>query len=83
MKNFFIEQYGEERYNKLKENDNELYKYYWYASDYKIIDKLLTLKNEKTFWDDVRKFTKRIYSDRNIGRWQALAELRYLQIEEN
>ena len=82
MKNYFIETYGIERYNKLKENENELYKYNWYANDYKIIEKLLTLKNEQTFWNDVRKFTKRIYSDRNISRWQTLAELRYMQLAE-
>lgn len=81
MKNIFIEQYGMDNYTRLKANNDQLYRYCYYANDYKIVDKLLTLNNTETFWDNVRKFTKKVYSDRSIGRWQALAELRYLQIE--
>ena len=80
MKTLFIEQYGIEKYTELKENSKDLYNYCYYANDYKIVDKLLTLNNTETFWDNVRKFTKKVYSDRSIGRWQALAELRYLQL---
>ena len=81
MEKLFIEQYGIEKYQKLKENNEQLYNYCYYTNDYKIVDKLLTLTNKQTFWDNVRKFTKNIYSDRNISSWQRLAELRFLQIE--
>lgn len=46
------------------------------------INKLNKLKNKETFWDDVRKLTKRITSDHSIGRWQCLAEKRYKELEE-
>ena len=46
-------------------------------ADYAKIKKLRTLHNMETFWDDVRKFTARVYSDHSIGRWQILAEARY------
>lgn len=81
MKKLFIEHYGINRYNKLINNNEDLYNYCVYTSDYRIIEKLLTLNNTETFYNDVRKFTKKVYSDRSIGRWQALAELRYLQLE--
>jgi hypothetical protein len=58
---------------------------YWYAlskSDCNIIDKLNKLTNVDTFYDDVRKLTKRVYSDHSIGRWQALAEMRYKELLE-
>jgi hypothetical protein len=44
------------------------------------INKLNKLTNLETFWDDVRKFTKRIMSDHAIGRWQCLAEIRYVEL---
>lgn len=56
---------------------------YYYASermDFKRIDKLNTLTNIKTFWDDVRKFTKNISSDHSIHHWQSLAECRYNEL---
>jgi len=43
----------------------------------KIADKLNTLTNIDTFWDDVRKFTKNVHSDRSISIWQSLAEIRF------
>ena len=56
---------------------------YYYASermDFKRIDKLNTLTNIKTFWDDVRKFTKNISSDHSISHWQSLAECKYNEL---
>lgn len=41
------------------------------------INKLLTLTNPDTFWDDVRKFTRNVTSDHAIRRWQGLAEIRF------
>lgn len=44
------------------------------------INKLNKLKNKDTFWDDVRKLTKKVTSDHSIGRWQCLAEARYREL---
>lgn len=82
MKNYFIEYYGIERLKKLKADKNELYSFAFYPQDNKIIDKLLTINNIENFWNDVRKLTKKVTSDRQIGSWQRLAELRYLQLEQ-
>ena len=49
-------------------------------ADYAKIKKLRMLHNMETFWDDVRKFTARVYSDHSIGRWQILAEARYSEL---
>lgn len=45
------------------------------------IDKLNKLTDPKTFWDDVRKLTKKVTSDNAIHRWQLLAETRYEEIK--
>lgn len=82
MKNYFIENYGIERFNQFKADKNELYKFAFYPQDNKIIDKLLTINNIDNFWNDVKKFTQKVTSDRQIGSWQRLAELRYLQLEK-
>ena len=50
--------------------------------DFAKIDKLNTLINIETFWDDVRKFTKNVASDRAIHRWECLAEERYNELSE-
>ena len=55
----------------------ELYGYAMERSDYKRIEKLNALTNPETFWDDVRKLTRRVTSDHSIRHWQGLAELRY------
>ena len=55
-------------------------RYAMYQSDYSIIDKLMKLENVDTFNEDVRKLTKRVTSDRSIGRWQVLSEIRYEQL---
>lgn len=48
--------------------------------DFGRIDKLNTLHNPDTFWNDVKKFTKYIRSDHSINRWQCLAEKRYEEL---
>lgn len=48
--------------------------------DYSKIDKLNTLTNRETFWDDVRKFTSGVRSDHAIRRWQCLAEYRFSEL---
>ena len=48
--------------------------------DYAKIDKLNTLTNKTTFWDDVRKFTKNVASDHSIHRWQCLSEYRWNEL---
>lgn len=58
-------------------------KHYDYAiekRDISKIDKLNTLTNKETFWNDVRKFTKNVTSDHSIGRWQCLAEARWQEL---
>lgn len=52
------------------------------TADISKIKKLETLTDPTTFWDDVRKFTKRVTSDHSIHRWQCLAEQRYKEITE-
>jgi len=49
-------------------------------SDIKKIDKLNELKNWRTFHDDVRRLTKRVYSDHSIRRWACLSEIRYNEL---
>jgi len=49
-------------------------------TDIKRIDKLNQLKNKDTFWNDVRKLTRKITSDHSISRWQCLAEIRYEEL---
>ena len=55
----------------------QLYDYIIERRDVQKIDKLLSLKNPDTFWDDVRKFTRNVSSDHAIRRWQGLAEIRF------
>ena len=44
------------------------------------IEKLNTLTNKETFWNDVRKFTKSVHNDNVIKAWQCYAEMRYAEI---
>lgn len=46
------------------------------------INKLNGLTDIKTFWDDVRKITKRLEGDHALNRWQALAEIRYDELKK-
>ena len=41
-----------------------------------IAEKLNTLTDVRTFWDDVRKLTAKIRSDKSLSMWQSLAEIR-------
>lgn len=86
-----LEMEHKEMTNKLKQMSAELYKrrvvkpmrYEDYAMerrDIGRIDKLNTLTNPDTFWQDVRKFTKTVKGDHALKRWQILAETRYEQL---
>lgn len=59
-----------------------MYSYAIYKGDYSKIEKLIKLNDVNTFWDDVRKLTKRVTNDRSIRRWQILSEIRYEQLQE-
>lgn len=50
--------------------------------DFAKIDKLNMLISTETFWDDVRKRTRKITSDHSLARWQCLAEYRYKEISD-
>lgn len=52
----------------------------WTKTEERIIEKLNSLNNVNTFWDDVRKITKNIHSDRVISSWEWLSEKRYNEI---
>lgn len=49
--------------------------------DFKRIDKLNLLTDAKTYWDSVRKLTRKVSGDHAINRWQTLAEIRYEEIK--
>lgn len=51
-------------------------------SEYNKIEKLLKLNDPETFWDDVRKLTRRVTSGRSIREWLILAEIRYSELLE-
>ena len=44
------------------------------------IEKLNRLTDRATFWASVRKLTRRVTSDHSIGRWQALADMRFEEL---
>lgn len=45
-----------------------------------VIDKLNTLTNPATFFQDVRRFTRQITTDHNIKIWERFSEIRYAEI---
>ena len=51
-----------------------------YKSDYNKIEKLMKLNDVDTFWDDVRKLTKRVTSDFSLKRWLILSEMRFEEL---
>jgi len=53
---------------------------YMSKTERKIADKLNTLTNIDTFWNDVRKFTKSVHSDRAIELWQVYSEIRFNEL---
>lgn len=46
------------------------------AKERRIAEKLNTLTDVETFWNDVRKLTAKIRSDKSLAIWQSLAEIR-------
>ena len=46
------------------------------------IDKLNTLINIETFYDDVGRLTKKTTSDHALRRWECLAEYRYKELSD-
>lgn len=58
------------------------YRYALTKWDYSKIDKLNKLTSTETFWDDVRKFTKRVTSCYTMHRWECLAEIRWRELTE-
>lgn len=57
-----------------------LYDYCSTIRELKFVDFLLTLTETKGFWDKVRKRCSRVSSDYFIGRYQCLAEARYVEL---
>lgn len=45
-----------------------------------IAKKLNTLHDLKTFWDDVRNFTKNVHTDSTMHIWEWLSEIRYAEL---
>lgn len=45
-----------------------------------IAEKLNSLSDKETFWDDVRKFTAKVHSDAVIHVWEWLSDRRYAEI---
>lgn len=48
--------------------------------DWTRIERLMNLNNKETFWEDVKKLTKQVYSSHSINRWQCLAEQRFEEL---
>jgi hypothetical protein len=46
------------------------------AKEKRIAEKLNALTDVSTFWEDVRKLTAKIRSDKSLSMWQSLAEIR-------
>lgn len=58
------------------------YSYALEKRDVSRIDKLNTLTNVNTFYDDVRKITRNVKSDHAIKRWQCLADVRFNELTQ-
>lgn len=58
------------------------YKYALEKRDIARIEKLNELTNAETFWDDVRRLTRRVKGCHAIRRWEILAERRYAELED-
>lgn len=56
-------------------------KYATETRDVSKIEKLWSLTSKDTFYEDVRKLTKRVTSDHGIKRWQILADIRAKEME--
>ena len=55
-------------------------KYAYNKTEEKIIEKLNTLTNPETFYNDVRKLTRNTHSDRLINIWECFSEIRHTEI---
>lgn len=60
----------------------DIYKYAYNKTEAKIIEKLNMLNNPETFFNDVRRFTKNIHTNRLINIWECFSEIRYNEITE-
>lgn len=49
--------------------------------EYSRIDKLNSIVCLRTFWDEVRKLTCNLTSDRAVNSWQRLAEIRFSELK--
>lgn len=68
--------------------ENELNSYVMESRDLGKIKKMMdSLKvgklNKDNFYDVIRKFTRNVYSDHGISRWQILSDKLYDMLEEN
>lgn len=66
----------------IKELEQKMYSRVLEKRDINKIDKMINgIENKKinktNFWESIRKFTKNIYSDHSIKRWQCLSEYLY------
>lgn len=61
--------------------DEGLGRFIYEKHDLGRVKKLLTIKSLDNYWDEVRKFTKKITSDHSIKCWQFLAEKRLIQLD--
>lgn len=55
-------------------------RYAYNRTEERIIEKLNTLTNPETFYNDVRKFTRNIHSDRLINTWEIFTEIRHNEL---
>lgn len=58
----------------------DVYRYAYNKTEAKIIEKLNSLHNPETFFNDVRRFTKNIHTDRLINIWECFSDIRYAEI---
>ena len=77
----FIQNYKHNYVKKFFYNDALYHNCVYEMSDIAKIDKLMTIKSLENFWQNVKSFTKNVYSDHSIRRWQCLAEMREIQLD--
>jgi hypothetical protein len=75
----FIQGESAKKNQKINKEDLD-YSLAWNRSEEKIISKLNNLTNVDTFWDDVRKLTKNVHSDRVLHSWEIFSEKRYNEL---
>ena len=77
----FIENYKIDYVKRFFYNDALYHNCVSEKSDIAKIDKLMTITTLENFWEKVKNFTKKVYSDHSIRNWQGLAELRAIQLD--